>query len=137
MHATGLEVVVRILVLDDDEPLRKAVADMLRTPERIVDTAGDAVEAIKMVESTEYDFILVDYMMPVNNGIWFMKNVKLTRGKTKVLLMTAYVNSKVIAEMFSLGAVGYVIKPFDYAELMRHLGFHSGQEPQSPSQLPL
>ncbi|MEI6808567.1 MAG: response regulator [bacterium] len=121
---------MRILVLDDNEPLRIALSDILTSFSHEVDTTEDARAAIKLVETTDYDFILVDYKMPVNDGIWFMKNVKLNR-RTKVLLMTAFVDNDVISEMFKLGAVGYMIKPFDAKELIRHIDFHSGQQPSA------
>lgn len=119
---------MRILVLDDNEALRNTVAEILKEYDHEVDTTSDARAAVKMVETTEYDFVLVDYKMPINDGIWFMKNAKLHR-RTRVLLMTAYVTNELISEMFKLGAVGYLIKPFDAKELMRHIDFHSGQQP--------
>lgn len=53
-----------------------------------------------------------------------MKNAKIS-GKTRVLLMTAFVNREVIATMFKLGAKGYLIKPIDPDEISYHLKFHS------------
>jgi response regulator of citrate/malate metabolism len=69
--------------------------------------------------------------MPVNDGIWFMKNAKLPR-RTRVILMTAFVDNEVISQMFKLGAVGYLIKPFDSKELLRHIDFHSSSQ-QTPA----
>jgi response regulator of citrate/malate metabolism len=64
-----------------------------------------------------------------------MKNAKLQR-RTRVVLMTAFVNSEVISEMFKLGAVGYLIKPFDSKELLRHIDFHSGLQPPAAPPAP-
>ena len=58
------------------------------------------------------------------DGLWFMKNVNL-RGNTKALVITADLDRKVINKMFALGASGYLIKPFDTQELLRHLAYHS------------
>jgi len=115
---------MKILILDDNEALRIAVGGILRALSHAVETTDDAKVAVGMVEAGEYDFVLVDYKMPVTDGIWFMKNAKIPK-RTKVLLMTAYVDRDVIAQMFELGAVGYLIKPFDTEELVRHLEFHS------------
>ena len=82
---------MRILVLDDNEPLRTTVSDILTSNNHEVDTTADARAAVKMVETTEYDFIFVDYKMPVNDGIWFMKNAKLNR-RTRVLLMLSLIH---------------------------------------------
>jgi len=61
--------------------------------------------------------------MPEHDGSWFMRNAEVPRD-TKVLLVTAYANRDIINEMFRLGISGYVIKPFDGPELLRHLDFH-------------
>ncbi len=115
---------MKILILDDDKELLTALKDMLARRDHVIECSASAAEAAKLVEDGDYDFVLVDYKMPDNDGIWFMKNVKLPR-KTKALLMTAYVNREIINKMFSLGASGYIIKPFDENELFRHLEFYS------------
>jgi DNA-binding response OmpR family regulator len=46
---------------------------------------------------------------------------------TKALLVTAHVNRHIVNRMFECGVSGYIIKPFDEAELMRHLDFHAGR----------
>ena len=77
-----------------------------------------------MLETNHYDFILVDYKMPEHDGIWFMKNVSLPRN-TKVLLTTSFIGKDLVKKMFSEGICGYIAKPFDEQELLRHLAFHS------------
>ena len=115
---------MRILILDDDWELLEVTAKMLAQAEHEVDCSSSAEKAVEMVAQKTYDFILVDYKMPDNDGVWFMKNAELPRN-TKVLLVTAFVNRDVIKKMFALGASGYVIKPFEEAELHRHIEFYS------------
>ena len=112
-----------ILVLDDDKHLLDAIEKMLRHSDYEEECCNNAKLAVEMVKKKRYDFVLVDYRMPQNDGLWFMKHAKLPR-KTKALLMTAYANRKVIDEMFKQGACGYVIKPFDKEEILRHLSFY-------------
>ncbi len=113
-----------ILVLDDDKNLLDALATMLERCDFDVSCANNAKCGIEMVKKKTYDFVLVDYRMPENDGIWFMKNAKLGK-KTKAVLMTAYANRDVINRMFDLGACGYVIKPFDQDDIIRHLDFYA------------
>jgi len=119
---------MKILLLDDQEELLKAISLLLTDLGHAVDTFTDAEVAAGRIEEGEYDFALVDYQMPVHDGIWFMKNARVPR-KTKVLLMTAHVSRAVIEEMFKLGARGYLIKPIDQDELNHHLNFHSSDRP--------
>ncbi len=116
---------MKILIIDDDEALLVALGRLLEESKDLdVSTAGSAELGVAMVGESDYDFVLVDFKMPKHDGVWFMQNAKIPRA-TKVLLMTAFVNRDVINEMFSLGIVGYLIKPFGEEELMRHLSFHS------------
>jgi DNA-binding response OmpR family regulator len=124
---------MKILLLDDEENLLNAIGRVLTELGHSVDSTTDAVKATGMIEDGRYDFALVDFMMPIHDGAWFMKNARVPRG-TKVLLMTAHVEKDVIREMFKLGVRGYLIKPLDKEELMKHLAFHSigGQPPVQP-----
>ena len=115
---------MKILILDDDKDLLTAVRLMLIQHDHEVDCSDNAEQAVDMVTDGDYDFVLVDYKMPENDGIWFMKNVDRPK-KTKALLVTAFVNREVINRMFALGACGYLIKPFNEEEIIRHLDFFS------------
>lgn len=118
---------MNVLVLDDDSHLLAALRSVLHERGHEVDCVSEADAAAALARSKVYDFILVDYRMPGHDGVWFMENTNIGR-RTRVLLMTAYVNRRVIDRMFSLGACGYIIKPFDDEALMRHLDFHAGCE---------
>ena len=115
---------MRILVVDDDGDLLALIGEMLRDEKFTVDCSNNARHAVELVGKTDYDFVLVDYLMPDNDGMWFMKNAGLGR-QTKAILVTAFVNREVIKKMFSLGVTGYIIKPFSRDELLRHLEFYA------------
>ena len=116
---------MRILILDDDWEMLEITAKVLAKASHEVDCSDNARQAVQMVTQKAYDFVLVDYKMPENDGIWFMKNANLPRA-TKTLLITAFVNRDIIKKMFALGASGYLIKPFDDEELLRHIHFYDG-----------
>jgi len=131
---------MKVLVLDDHKPFRDEVVDMLtRLGHEGVGTAT-AEAAIPLAETGDYDFVLVDFSMPNHDGVWFMKHVKLPR-RTKALLVTAHVSKEIMAQMFRLGIAGYLIKPFDESDLIRHLDFHwqrmrrppQADDPESPA----
>ena len=116
---------MKIIVLDDHKEFREQVVEILARNGHEACGVEKAVDAIPLVESGVYDFVLVDFSMPEHDGIWFMKNVKRPL-RTKAILTTAYVNRQVIDMMFKVGVRGYLIKPFTEADLIRHLEFHSG-----------
>lgn len=115
---------MRVLVLDDHKAFRDEVLDMLTRNNHEGVAADSAQTAIRLVRDGNFDFVLVDFSMPEHDGIWFLKQAKLPR-HTKALLVTAHVNTTLIAQALKLGAVGYLIKPFEEADLLRHLAFHS------------
>jgi CheY-like chemotaxis protein len=118
---------MKVLVLDDEVSLLDSLRTLLTGHDHDVVCAGNAKDALALVNDRTFDVILVDYKMPENDGLWFMKNARLSR-QTKVLLMTAHVNRQVINQMFELGASGYLIKPFNEEDLLRHLSFCASGE---------
>ncbi len=115
---------MRILVIDDDVGMLGALKELLCSYGHEVVCVNSAEKGIA-ADPNSFEFILLDYKMPGHDGSWFLRNAKVER-KTRILLITAYVNKDVIKSMFDLGVSGYLIKPFDADDLMRHLEFFSG-----------
>jgi len=115
---------MKILVIDDDRRLLAAIADILGRHNFSGDYVDNADEAVKMVTTSQYDFILLDYRMPEHDGLWFLKNANIHKN-TKILLVTSYADRHLIRQMFHAGIAGYIMKPFDEEELIRHLEFHA------------
>lgn len=115
---------MRILVIDDDAGMLNAMKHLLASYGHEVVCVQSAEEGLAS-DPHSFDFVLLDYKMPSHDGSWFLREAKLGRN-TKVLLVTAYANKEVIKTMFSLGVSGYLIKPFDAEDLIRHMEFFSG-----------
>ncbi len=118
---------MKILVLDDCDDFRTEIVAILSRNGHAADGAASAVEAVALVEGGDYDLVLADYNMPEHDGLWFMKNVNRPKS-TKILLVTAHVDREIIDEMFNSGAAGYIIKPFDEADLLHRIRFHFNKE---------
>lgn len=86
----------------------------------VVESAG---EAVPLAETGAYDLVLLDYEMPEHDGLWFLRTARLP-SRTKVLLVTAHTHPVLIKEFFRAGAAGYLIKPFEEDDLLRHMDFH-------------
>jgi CheY-like chemotaxis protein len=114
---------MKILAVDDDRALLRMIDAILTRNGHSVTCVEDPEVAVGVVADNDFDVVLVDYEMEGKTGVWFMEHVKLP-AQTKALLVTAHVDRGVINNMFDLGASGYIIKPFDEAELLQHLDFH-------------
>ena len=113
---------MRILILDDNKSLALALGGMLESNGHEAECTTTAEQAMSRLQDQDYDLILLDYKIPGNDGVWFMKQHCIPR-KTKVLLMTGYMHRDMVNTMFGLGASGYIVKPFDEEALLRNLDF--------------
>lgn len=105
----------RILIVDDDKNLRELYGFELTQEGFIVETAGDAEDACKKIETFKPDLITMDIKMPGMNGIECMRKIKETNRDIKVILSTAYPGYK---EDFSTWVSdAYVVKSSDLTEL--------------------
>lgn len=118
------EEALKILVVDDHDGLRKEVRAILEEHGHDVKDAASAHKAMPLIRDQVFDFILLDYRMPLHDGLWFLRNVELPR-ETRVLLMTAHNHNELVTAMFKAGAKGYLIKPFGREDLIHHLNFHA------------
>lgn len=114
----------KVLAIDDDPRILQVLRLILESNDFLVECANGAAEGLAKAKTGSYDFVLVDLKMPEKDGLWFVKNAGLPR-RTKVLLVTAFLDRSIVNEMFKHGISGYVTKPFDAAEILRHLTFHS------------
>ena len=111
---------MRILVVEDEPRLQRSLAKALREENYAVDTAGDGEEALFKVESSEYNVIILDVMMPRLDG-WQVLDRLRKRKRTPVLMLTARDAPPDRVRGLDLGADDYLVKPFDLAELLARL----------------
>ena len=117
---------MKILVIDDHDGFRNEVVSILKNNGHVVNDVEAAAAAIPLVERGDYDFVLVDYNMPIHDGIWFMRHVDKPQ-HTKILLMTAQENMYVSLLMLRAGGDGYIIKPFDEKKLLSNLDYYANK----------
>ncbi len=108
----------RILIVDDEEGVRELLSDFLRTEGFMCDTAGDGTEALEKFRNNGFDLIISDIRMPVMGGLELLKNIKQVDDLTAVIMITAVKDVNVAIEALTMGAYGYVIKPFKLQEVL-------------------
>jgi two-component system phosphate regulon response regulator OmpR len=108
-----------LLVVDDDDRIRDLLREYLARAGFRVTTAPDAAKAARLMETLDFDLIVLDVMMPGEDGFSFTKRLRARSGdQTPVLLLTARGDSQDRIEGLSLGADDYLAKPFEPQELL-------------------
>lgn len=102
------------VLLVDDEPLVrlriKALTDWEKHGYTITGEASDGTEALRMLEQSEFDILLIDINMPGMDGITLIREMKGRNIESQVLMLSAYNDFHFVREAFTLGAIDYVMK---------------------------
>jgi len=106
-----------ILVVDDDDEIRRLVKQYLDQNNFLVTTATSAEDAIKKVDIIKFDLIVLDIMMPGKSGLDFIQENK-NKIKTPIILLTAKGTTSERVEGLEIGADDYLPKPFEPKELV-------------------
>ncbi len=108
---------IHILIVDDDDRIRALLKDYLSSKNYIVSSAENAIEAKKKIEYLKYDIIILDVMMPGQDGYELTKEIK-KKLKVPIILLTAKGEVENRIKGLELGADDYVGKPFEPKELL-------------------
>jgi len=103
----------RILVVDDDESVRKVLSLILEEEGYVVDTAENGKEAIEKSESKFYNLALIDIRLPDMEGTKLLTAMKETTPKMVKVIITGYPTLKNAVEAVNKGADAYILKPFN------------------------
>jgi len=109
---------MRILVVEDSAPIRKAVVQGLREAGYAVDEASDGDHGLRLARTGEHDVIVLDLMLPIIDGLTVLKTLRQKRCPAHVLILTARDTPDDKVRGLELGADDYLIKPFHFAELL-------------------
>jgi DNA-binding NtrC family response regulator len=108
----------RILVVDDDESVRKVLATILEEEGYAVDTAKNGREAIKKSKVKFYNLALIDIRLTDMEGTKLLTRVKDTMPKMRKIIITGYPSLQNAIEALNRGADAYILKPFDMGKVL-------------------
>ena len=103
----------KILVVDDDLEVRMATRDFLSSKGYEVVVAEGGREALKMLDASPPDVVLLDVAMPDMDGMETLKRIVATHPAMPVIMVTANADIEITSKVLQLGAADYVPKPFD------------------------
>lgn len=109
---------MRILLVEDEAPLRETLAARLKRDGFAVDTAGDGEEALFHGREVPFDLAIVDLGLPKLSGIDVIKDLRANNVKYPILILTARSSWQDKVEGLKVGADDYLVKPFHVEELL-------------------
>ena len=112
---------MRILVVEDEKDLNNIITKHLKKNNFSVDSVFNGEEALEYLEYGTYDLIVLDIMLPKLNGYEVVKKLRENKNETAVLMLTARDSIEDKIKGLDLGADDYLIKPFDFGELLARI----------------
>ena len=107
-----------LLIVDDDERIRSLLKQFLIQSDYLISTAENAEQAGTLLSTIEFDMIILDVMMPGQDGITFTTELRKSKNNTPILLLTARGETEDKIKGLEAGADDYLPKPFEPKELL-------------------
>src|SRR5262245_40399133 len=128
---------MRVLLVEDEPRAAEIVARGLREQSYAVDVAADGETAIFQAGTTDYDAIILDVMLPRANGLRVCRAIRDSGSSVPILMVTARDAVESRIEGLDCGADDYLVKPFDFGELLARLRavIRRGRQPVLPDRL--
>ena len=112
---------MKILLVEDNTQLNKALSTLLKRNSYLVDSAYDGEEALLFLKDYQYDVIVLDIMLPKIDGLEVLKRTRQNKIQTPILLLTAKSTIEDKITGLDLGADDYLPKPFVTEELLARI----------------
>ncbi|MBI4007402.1 MAG: response regulator [Planctomycetes bacterium] len=107
----------KILVIDDEELVCKALRRHLTMDGHAIFVAENGHTGLKILKKEDIDIVLTELNMPKMDGIEVLRHIKKLSPKTEVIIIAAHGNMKTVLESFKAGAFDFITKPINYEEL--------------------
>lgn len=109
----------RILIVDDDENIRKVLTTILEDEGYSVESVDTAKKAIERTRRKSYNLALIDIRLPDMEGIELLTRMKDTTPKMRKVIITGYPTLQNAIEAVNRGAEVYILKPFDMEKVLK------------------
>ncbi|MGA9388408.1 MAG: response regulator [Candidatus Bathyarchaeia archaeon] len=109
----------RVLIVDDDESIRKTLAAILEEEGHAVDTAPNGREAIRKSKTRAYNLALIDIRLPDMEGTTLLTKMADTTPRMRKIIITGYPSLQNAMDALNRGADAYILKPFDLTKVLQ------------------
>ncbi|HTE64164.1 MAG TPA: response regulator transcription factor [Solirubrobacteraceae bacterium] len=124
---------MKLLLVEDDAKLVRALERGLGREGYAIDVARDGHEALEQAGAREYDAIVLDVMLPGPDGFAVCETLRMQGSRTPVLMLTARADVRDRIRGLNGGADDYLVKPFDFGELVARLRALTRRSPAAPA----
>lgn len=114
----------RILVIEDEESIRRLLRYDLKQAGYEVETAADGEEGLHLALASTFDVIIVDWMLPHLSGVEIVEKLRGQRVKSILMMVTAKDEEQDVLDAFEAGVDDYLVKPFSPRELTARIAAH-------------
>lgn len=111
----------KILLVEDDEGIRKALKDILIEKGFIVDTESDGAKALATIKKSPPDLLLLDLGLPTISGESICKETHTLYPDLPIIILTAKNQTADVVNGLTIGAIDYISKPFEIEELLARI----------------
>ncbi|NLJ41568.1 MAG: sporulation transcription factor Spo0A [Clostridiales bacterium] len=123
---------IKLVIVDDNPGIREIIASYVELQEdmKLVGMAGDGMEALRVIQETNPDIIILDMIMPLLDGLGVIEQINEMEDALKPLIicLSAVGQEELIRKAVNLGAKYYMIKPFDMEMLIKRIRELSGNK---------
>ncbi len=109
-----------VLIVDDNDVMRTLLRAILRSDNQfdVVGEARNGLAAVEMVRRYQPEIVCLDVVMPEMDGLEALREIRQIRPETRVVIITGTPSAGNVQEAMSLGANGFIIKPFNAAKIL-------------------
>lgn len=125
-----------VLVVEDDQPIRRGIAIALESAGYTPLEAGDGEEGLSAAIGTEVDLVLLDVLLPAMDGFEVLRRIRIARPALPVIMLTARGAEEDRVRGLTAGADDYVLKPFSHTELLARVEAVLRRSPARPRAVP-
>ena len=128
---------MRVLLVEDEPQAAQVLAKGLREQAYAVDIAADGETALFQAGTTDYDALILDLMLPRVNGLAVCRSIREAGNAVPILMLTARDAVESRIEGLDCGADDYLVKPYDFGELLARLRavIRRGRQPVLPERM--
>ena len=112
----------RIMIADDSDTIRMVLKDILEIGKyEVVAEASNGEDAVTEFFKTNPDLMILDMAMPKKDGLVVLREIISTRPDAKIIMVTASDNQNTMKECISSGALAYILKPFNFQDVLEKI----------------